>query len=77
LPNQFAGLTLSNILDGATPEFAERLASAARHAAAPNATVVLRSFDEPRSRYEEEWATKDRALMWGRIVVCPVVEFTG
>jgi S-adenosylmethionine:diacylglycerol 3-amino-3-carboxypropyl transferase len=70
----FHGLTLSNILDGAGVAFAARLLGAVRHAAAPGAIVVLRSFAEPRDDYEAQWAAADRSLIWGRIVVQPAAK---
>jgi S-adenosylmethionine:diacylglycerol 3-amino-3-carboxypropyl transferase len=75
-PQLFSGLSFSNILDGASPEYAARLGRAVRHAATPDATVVLRSFSEPRTVKEDEWATRDRSLLWGRVIVCRPSEFS-
>jgi S-adenosylmethionine:diacylglycerol 3-amino-3-carboxypropyl transferase len=65
----FHGLSLSNILDGATPNDAARLIHAAQYAAAPGAWLVLRSFAEPHNDDEARWAERDRSMFWGRIVV--------
>jgi S-adenosylmethionine:diacylglycerol 3-amino-3-carboxypropyl transferase len=63
----FDGFALSNVLDGSGSE--EPLLAAVRAAAAPGAVLVLRSFAEPRSRSEAEWAARDRSLLWGAVRV--------
>jgi S-adenosylmethionine:diacylglycerol 3-amino-3-carboxypropyl transferase len=68
-PGRFDGFTLSNVMDAAPPEYRERLLAAVRHAAAPGAVLVLRSFGEPRNAQEAEWATRDRSPLWGAIEV--------
>jgi hypothetical protein len=65
----FDGFSLSNVLDGARAPAAPRLHAAVRHAAAPGAVVVLRSFAEPATREEDEWAARDRSLLWGSLRV--------
>lgn len=67
----FTGFSLSNILDGANPAFAQRLFAAVRHAAAPEAMVVLRSFREPQRATETNHAAEDRAMLWGVVDVRP------
>jgi S-adenosylmethionine:diacylglycerol 3-amino-3-carboxypropyl transferase len=62
----FDAFSLSNILDGATSGYAQRLRAAVRAAASREAVVVLRSFREPSTRKEEEAAAEDRAI-WGSI----------
>jgi S-adenosylmethionine:diacylglycerol 3-amino-3-carboxypropyl transferase len=68
-PGSVDGFSLSNILDAAGRAYGGRLVEAVRRAAAPGATLVLRSFAEPRTRREDELATHDRAHIWGRILV--------
>jgi S-adenosylmethionine:diacylglycerol 3-amino-3-carboxypropyl transferase len=68
----FDHFTLSNVLDGASPSYALRLLAAVRRAAAPNATLVTRSFSEPTDPRCGEGAAQDRALLWGSVDVCPV-----
>ena len=74
-PESFGALTLSNILDGATAEYAQRITKAVRRAATPDGIAVLRSFSEPRTRAEAEWAARDRSFLWGRVVVCRASDF--
>jgi hypothetical protein len=68
-PASFDGFALSNVLDGVSPAYGQRLLSAARRAAAPGAVVVLRSFDDPASAEEESRAARDRSLLWGSVRV--------
>ena len=65
----FTGFSLSNILDGANPVYAQRLLAAVKHAASPEATVVLRSFREPESVTETNHAAEDRSMLWGVVDV--------
>jgi len=65
----FIGFSLSNILDGANPAYERRLFAAVRHAGAPGAMVVLRSFREPQSVTEANHAAEDRAMLWGVVDV--------
>jgi S-adenosylmethionine:diacylglycerol 3-amino-3-carboxypropyl transferase len=66
-PRSFDGITLSNILDGAGPEYGARLFDAVRRAAAPGAVVILRSLREPADEEEARRAAEDRALIWGSL----------
>jgi hypothetical protein len=76
-PGTFDLLTLSNILDGASQAYARRLAAAVRRAGAPGATAVLRSFGEPSDSAAQEWAARDRSILWGSVRVCRAADFSG
>jgi S-adenosylmethionine:diacylglycerol 3-amino-3-carboxypropyl transferase len=65
----FTGFSLSNIVDGAPQSYVQRLHAAVKHAAAPGAVVVSRSFAEPTTGAENHWAARDRSLVWGAINV--------
>jgi S-adenosylmethionine:diacylglycerol 3-amino-3-carboxypropyl transferase len=68
-PSRFDGFSLSNVLDGTSPAYGRRLRAAVRRAAAPGAVAILRSFDEPASAEEVDWAARDRSLLWGSVRV--------
>ena len=71
-PGRFDGFSLSNVMDAAPEAYRERFLAAIRHAAAPGAVLVLRSFGEPRDDREAQWAARDRSPLWGAIEVSEV-----
>jgi hypothetical protein len=73
-PAAFDGFSLSNIGDGASPDYLWRLRGAIAHAAAPNAIVVARTFAEPGPNTLANWARMDRSLLWGVVEVSQAAE---
>jgi hypothetical protein len=73
-PAAFDGFSLSNIGDGATPDYLCRLRVAIDHAAVPNAIVVTRTFAEPGPNTLANWAPLDRSLLWGVVEVSRAAE---
>lgn len=71
-PGSYGGFTLSNVLDGAPPEYRERLLAAVDRAARPDAVRVLRSFGEPPGASSTNLAGDDRSMLWGVVDVQPL-----
>jgi S-adenosylmethionine:diacylglycerol 3-amino-3-carboxypropyl transferase len=71
----FAGLALSNILDGASAEYERRLIAAVKRAAAKDAVVVRRSFREAATEAATNRAGDDRAMLWGVVDVRPAIQW--
>lgn len=76
-PGTFEAFSLSNVGDGASPEYLVRLQAAIEHAAVPRAVVVSRSFREPDSAVATNQAGLDRSLLWGVVDVRKVKILAG
>jgi hypothetical protein len=76
-PASFDAFSLSNILDGAKAGYRQRLFAAVRHAAAPGAKVVLRSFAEPTRATVYDAAARDSSILWGVVDVRPADALDG
>ena len=70
----FDAFTLSNILDGTDSAYQKRLFAAVRHAAAPGAVTVLRSFSDTDVNSPANRAEDDRSMLWGSVLVRPAAE---
>lgn len=68
-PRSFDAFSFSNILDGTDLCYRARLSSAVRRAAADGAVVVARSFGEPGTNMESNFAARDRSILWGVVDV--------
>jgi len=68
-PESFDGFSLSNVFDGASAAYRLRLLRAIERAAAPGAVLMWRSIAEPTQTEDEQWAARDRSLIWGSVRV--------
>lgn len=68
-PGSLDGISLSNVLDGPSRAYADRLLRAARVAARPGAPIVLRSFLDAADAESADRADRDRSLLWGSVSV--------
>jgi len=68
-PDSFDGFSLSNVFDGASAAYRSRLLRAVERAAAPGAVLVWRSIADPIQPEDEQWAARDRSLIWGSLRV--------
>lgn len=71
----FDAFTLSNILDGVTERYRERLFAAVRYAASKDAVLVIRSFAEPSASSPTNYAALDRSMLWGLVAITRVSAF--
>ncbi len=74
-PGSFDGFTLSNILDGVEDAYRQRLFTAVKRAATPEAVTVLRSFGDASASSPANRAADDRAMLWGSVLVSPARAF--
>lgn len=71
-PGCFDAFTLSNIFDGATTAYRERLVQAMKRASAKDAVVVTRSFAVHEAGSHANYAHQDRSLLWGTVHIAEV-----
>jgi S-adenosylmethionine:diacylglycerol 3-amino-3-carboxypropyl transferase len=73
-PGTFDGFTLSNILDGASDDYRQRLFAALNRVGSRNSIAIFRSFVEPEEQAAANVAARDRSMLWGAVEIRPVSE---
>lgn len=68
-PGSYDALTLSNVTDGADERWVRDLRKAALRAVVPGGPVIARSFATTMDDEAAKRARRDRAMLWGSIVV--------
>lgn len=68
-PGSYDALTLSNVTDGADERWVRDLRKAALRAVVPGGPVIARSFATSMDDEAAKRARRDRAMLWGSIVV--------
>ncbi|WP_413316864.1 hypothetical protein AA0Z99_09565 [Agrococcus sp. 1P02AA] len=68
-PGAYDAVTLSNVIDGADERWVRDLRKAALRAVVPGGPVIARSFATTMDDESAKRARRDRAMLWGSIVV--------
>ncbi|GEK79837.1 DUF3419 domain-containing protein [Agrococcus baldri] len=68
-PGSYDAVTLSNVIDGADERWVRDLRKAAVRAVTPGGPVIARSFATTMDDDAAKRARRDRAMLWGSIVV--------
>lgn len=68
-PGSYDAITLSNVIDGADERWVRDLRKAAVRAVVPGGPVIARSFATTIDDEAAKRARRDRAMLWGSIVV--------
>lgn len=73
-PGSYDAMTLSNVIDGADERWIRDLRKAALRAVMPGGPVITRSFATTMDDEAAKRARRDRAMLWGSIVVARAPE---
>ncbi|SDS26117.1 hypothetical protein SAMN04489719_1912 [Agrococcus carbonis] len=68
-PGSYDAISLSNVVDGADERWVRDLRKAAVRATAPGGPVIARSFATTMDDDAAKRARRDRAMLWGSVVV--------
>ncbi|WP_143103000.1 DUF3419 domain-containing protein [Agrococcus baldri] len=68
-PGTYDAITLSNVIDGADERWVRDLRKAAVRAVVPGGPIIARSFATTMDDDAAKRARRDRAMLWGSIVV--------